>query len=124
MKWWRLATVALLALALGAGTAMAQSQAANGTIEGTVKDSQGGLLPGVTVTVTHLDTSTPRVVITNERGVYRAPLLPLGTFSVAYDLTGFGKQQRTGITLSAGQTVVLNISLAVGGVSEDVIVSR
>jgi len=73
--------------------------------------------------VTHLDTNTVRVVVSNERGVYRAPLLPLGNFSVAYELSGFSRQERTGITLSAGQTVVLNLALTVGGVSEDVVVT-
>ena len=53
--------VALLVLA--AGAARAQSQAANGTIEGTIKDASGGLLPGVTVTVHNTDTGAERVVV-------------------------------------------------------------
>src|SRR4029077_12586424 len=74
----------VLALLLGTAfcawgvPAFAQSQAINGTIEGTTKDVQGGVLPGVTVTITHLDTGTQRVVVTNETGTFRAPLLPLG----------------------------------------------
>ncbi len=58
-------------------TAAAQAQAANGNIEGTVRDSSGASLPGVMVTVTNMDTGTTRSVVTNETGVYRAPLLPL-----------------------------------------------
>jgi len=57
--------------------AVAQSTAVNGTIEGTVLDASGGVLPGVPITVTNVDTGALRVVVTNERGLYRAPLLPL-----------------------------------------------
>ena len=67
-------TAFILSLALGTA-AFAQSTAVNGTIEGTVKDTQGSLLPGVTVTVTNIDTGDQRVVVTNESGLYRAPLL-------------------------------------------------
>jgi hypothetical protein len=123
MRLWRLACLLVLTVTVMAGTAFGQSQAINGTIEGTILDGQGGVLPGVTVTVTHIETNAPRVVITNASGVYRAPLLPLGTFRVAYELGGFTRQERTGIALNAGQTVVLNITLSVGGLTEEVIVT-
>src|SRR5581483_1944684 len=55
---------ALLAVVM-AGPAFGQSQAANGAIEGTVTDASGGVLPGVTVTITNTDTGTERVVVTN-----------------------------------------------------------
>ena len=53
---------ALLSLSLSA-PALAQSQAANGSIEGTVSDSSGGVLPGVTVTITNVDTGAERAVM-------------------------------------------------------------
>jgi len=123
MRYRCLLAVAAFVCAFAASPAFGQSQAINGTIEGTITDAQGGVLPGVTVTVTHLETNTARVIVTNERGVYRAPLLPLGTFRIAYELSGFARQERSGVTLSAGQTVVLNVTLAVSGVQEDVIVT-
>jgi carboxypeptidase family protein len=98
--------------------AFAQSQAINGTIEGTVSDASGGVLPGVTLTVTNTDTGAERSVVTNEKGLYRAPLLPLGTYRVVAELQGFKKFEQTGITLLAGQTAVVNVSLGVGQVSE------
>ena len=85
-----------------ARSAFAQSQAINGTIEGTVVDDQGAVLPGVTVTVANLDTGDTRVVVTNESGLYRAPLLPLGTYRVSAELQGFKKFEQTGITISRG----------------------
>jgi hypothetical protein len=120
MRLCRLAALTALVITGSVAPALAQSQAINGTIEGTVKDAQGGVLAGVSVTVTHLDTNTARVVQTNEAGVYRAPLLPLGTFSVAFNLSGFAKHQQTGITLAAGQTVVLNVALSISTLQENV----
>jgi hypothetical protein len=113
---------ALFALGLPAA-AWAQAQAANGNIEGVIRDPSGGVLPGVTVTVTNLDTGTARTVVTNETGVYRVLLLPLGTYRVAAELQGFRRSEQSGLTLAAGQTLVVDIQLTVGGVQESVSVS-
>ena len=96
---FRTITAFILSLAMAASAA-AQSTAINGTIEGTVKDEQGAVLPGVTVTVTNIDTGEQRVVVTNESGLYRAPLLPLGTYRVAAELQGFKKFEQTGVLAS------------------------
>src|SRR3982751_6457819 len=82
-------------LALTVGGAFAQSQAVNGTIEGTIKDASGGLLPGVTVTIHNTDTGAERVVVTDANGLYRAPLLPLGKYDVSAELQGVKKQGET-----------------------------
>jgi hypothetical protein len=113
---------AFLSLSLTA-PAFAQSQGANGAIEGTILDTSGGVLPGVTVTITHVDTATERAVVTNEKGLYRAPLLPIGRYRVVAELQGFKKFEATDIQLSVGQTVVVNATLTVGQVSETIIVS-
>ncbi|GMV22490.1 MAG: hypothetical protein AMXMBFR57_24390 [Acidimicrobiia bacterium] len=123
MQLRRLCALALVAVCALTGQAFAQSQAINGTIEGTVKDASGAVLPGVTVTVTNTDTGTQRVVVTNEAGLFRAPLLQLGRFTVSAELSGFSKYEQTGISLAAGQTVVLNIGLKVGGLTESVTVT-
>jgi hypothetical protein len=113
---------AVLSLALAA-PAFAQSQAANGTIEGTVTDSSGGVLPGVTVTVSNLDTGLERSMVTNEKGLYRAPLLPLGAYRVVAEVQGFKRFEQSGITLSVGQSAVVNVTMGVGTVSETVTVN-
>src|SRR6476660_8511368 len=100
---------ALLSVVLAAPAAYAQSTATNGSIEGTVVDSSGAVLPGVTVTVTNTDTGTARTVVTNDKGLYRAPLLPLGSYRVVAELQGFKKFEQTGITLSVGQAAVINV---------------
>ncbi len=115
---------ALLAAVLAVpATALAQSQAANGSIEGTISDTSGGVLPGVTVTVTSVDTGAERSVVTNERGLYRVPLLPLGTYRVVAELQGFKKFEQTGVKVSVGETVTVNANLAVGAVSETISVN-
>jgi len=113
---------ALLSLSLTA-PAFAQSQGANGAIEGTVSDSSGGVLPGVTVTITNVDTGAERSVTTNEKGLYRAPLLTIGKYRVVAELQGFKKFQGTDIQLSVGQTATVNATLSVGTVSETITVS-
>ncbi len=113
---------ALLALAL-AVPAAAQSTAANGSIEGTVADTSGAVLPGVTVTVTNTETGAQRTVVTNQDGLFRAQVLPLGTYKVVAELQGFKKYEESGIKLSVGQTAVLKISMGVGTLSETVTVN-
>ena len=69
--------------------ARAQSLAAGGAIEGTVTDESGGVLPGVNVTIRNMGTGIVRETQTDAKGVYRAPLLPVGTYEVTAALTGF-----------------------------------
>jgi len=114
----RIAALIFACLALTVGAAYAQSQAVNGTIEGTIKDASGGLLPGVTVTIHNTDTGAERVVVTDANGLYRAPLLPLGTYKVTAELPGFKKYEQVNIPITAGSSAVINIAMEVGGVSE------
>ena len=116
----------LLVVALGAlvsTSAFAQSQAINGLIEGVVRDSSGGVLPGVSVTVTNTTTGATKTVVTDGAGNYRAPLLSLGAYKVRVELSGFKAYERAGFTISAGQTVVVNATLETGAMSEVVTVT-
>src|SRR5438105_5576050 len=122
MRTLRASTATLLIVLLSV-CAFAQSQAANGSIEGTVSDVSSGVLPGVTVTIANTDTGTERSVTTNENGFYRALLLPLGRYRVVAELQGFKKFERSGITLEAGETATINVTLDVGAISETVTVT-
>jgi hypothetical protein len=119
---FRILSALLLVLAT-AIPASGQSQAINGTIEGTVTDDQGAVLPGVIVTVTNLDTGATRSAVTNDSGLYRAPLLPLGTYRVSAELQGFRIYEQTGITLTAGRTAVVDVKMSVGALAETVTVT-
>jgi hypothetical protein len=119
---WVGALVALL-IAGAPARGAAQAQAANGNIEGVVRDTTGAALPGVTVTVTNMDTGAQRTALTNEDGAYRAVLLPLGRYKVTAELQGFKTFEQQGVSLSAGQTALINVELGVGSVSETVTVT-
>ena len=64
------------------------------------KDATGAVLPGVTVTVTNVDTGAQRALTSGADGGYRALLLPLGTYTVRAEMQGFKAAERTGVTLS------------------------
>src|SRR5262245_38069011 len=76
--------------------AHAQSQALNGLIEGTVKDTSGGVMPGAYVTVVNTTNGESETFVTDGNGSYRAPLLSLGVYSVRITLPGFRTFVREG----------------------------
>ena len=88
---------------------------------GTVTDSTGGVLPGVTITATHEATGNTFVSVTDERGVYRVPLR-VGVFKIMAELPGFGTVTRT-LELAVGQQAVVNLQLAPAALQESVTVS-
>lgn len=105
---------------LASSPALAQTQASNGAIEGAVVDASSAVLPGATVTITNVNTKIQTVVVTNDKGLFRAPLLPIGTYDVAVELQGFKKFTQTGVVVNVGETAVVNASMPVGNVSESV----
>ena len=100
-----------------------QSQALNGQIEGTVTDTNGAVVPNASITVTNVETGTERQVASDESGVYRVPLLPLGTYRVTVEAGNFKKLVREGITLTTGQTATVELALEPGQVSEVITIS-
>src|SRR5687767_5948672 len=78
------------------------AQATGAEILGVVKDESGGVLPGVGVTVTNVDTGVTRSLVTAEDGRYRAPDLPVGNYEVQGELQGFRTAIRRGIQLTVG----------------------
>jgi outer membrane receptor protein involved in Fe transport len=113
-----------MTLLLGSAPATyAQSTAADGSIEGTITDNSGAALPAVSVTITNDNTGVSRTIVSNDSGLYRVPLLPLGTYTVMAELQGFKKLERKGVTLSAGATAVVNLQLEVGEFSETIAVT-
>ena len=91
IKWPALAFALCLALA---GSAFAQ--ATTGRISGVVKDSSGGVLPGVTVTVTEMRTGFTQDTVTGAEGLYNFVALPLGSYTVNAALEGFKTASKTG----------------------------
>ncbi|HEX9368417.1 MAG TPA: TonB-dependent receptor, partial [Vicinamibacterales bacterium] len=110
----RSVAAALFVLLVAAGAA-AQS---TGQISGTIKDGSGGVLPGVTVTVTNAGTGIARNAVTDERGAYVLTGLAVGTYSVSAELQGFRKAERKGFELTADGKISADLSLAVGAMTE------
>jgi hypothetical protein len=99
------------------------AQSPQGTITGTLTDSQGARVPGVEVTVVHVDTNQTFSTVSSEEGVYAIAPLPVGRFSVTASLSGFKTFRRTDVVLEVGQRLRIDIALEVGGVSETVTVT-
>jgi hypothetical protein len=111
----------VLAVLLVAATAIAASaQETTGTITGTATDQTGSVLPGVTVTVRNTDTGSQRTVVTNQEGVYNALLLPVGSYEVLFELSGFQSVTMRGIRLHVNDRMQIDGRLTVGGVAESV----
>jgi hypothetical protein len=110
----------LLLLALLAVPALGFAQEA--VLTGTITDSTGGVLPGVTVTATHEATGNTFVGVTDERGIYRIPAR-IGGYLLRAELQGFSTVSRTGVTLLVGQTATVNLQMAVSTLQETVTVT-
>jgi len=103
--------LAMVALAFGQTTA---------TITGTISDSTGAVIPGVEVSVTNTSTGQARTVLTNEVGRYYLPALNPGSYTVSATLAGFDAVVRSGINLTVGSEVAINITMTPGQMTEKV----
>jgi hypothetical protein len=118
-----LCVVSIVGVLAGVRTATAQGTG-NSTITGIVKDTSGGVLPGVTV-----EAASPvliegvRSAVTDDRGEYRILELRPGSYSVTFTLTGFNALKRDNIELPSSFTASINVELAVGAMQETVVVT-
>src|SRR5438477_6475134 len=99
------------------------AQTPSGEISGTVVDSSGLPVPGVTVTLTNQATNVVRVVQTNESGLYVISAIPPGTYDLKAELSGFTTVERRAIAVQVGSASRISLTLAVGELSETLEVS-
>jgi hypothetical protein len=118
---WRLC--AGLALALAVLPAMAGAQDFRGAIGGRVTDDSGGVLPGVTVTVTNSATNVTSNTVTNETGNYSLLYLQPGTYTVTAELQGFKKVMRDKVEVRLGDRLEIDFKMEVGRLEETITVS-
>src|SRR5476649_2164624 len=109
----------VLFLLLASASVWAQATA---QISGAVKDSSGGVLPGVDVTATQTDTGLKRNATTEADGSYTILNLQPGPYRVEATLQGFRTFQQTGIVLQVGASPVINVTLSIGAVAETITV--
>jgi hypothetical protein len=112
--------VMLIVLASG----LVFGQGFSAAISGFVRDTTGAVVPGVTITIKHIESGLTRATVTGETGGYAIQLLPVGPYELATDLPGFKPQVRRGINLVVGQEAVVNLTLEVGGGAENVTVTE
>ena len=110
-------------LVVGAILALpAAGSAQEATLSGTVTDSTGAVLPGVTVTAVHDASGNTFEGITDDRGLYRIGAR-IGIYRVTAMLQGFATVTRSGLELLVGQQVVVNLQLSPSAVQESVTVT-
>jgi Carboxypeptidase regulatory-like domain len=108
----------LLALTFATPALFAQSTTA--TLQGTVTDQTGAVVPNAEVTATNQGTNVARTAKTGSTGDYLIPALPLGTYQVEVQASGMGRQVAKGLTLEVGRTVMRNFTLKPASVAETV----
>src|SRR5207302_6037526 len=108
------------ALLLSLVPSIAFGQAASANLTGTIKDTSGGVLPGVSITAKNIATNDTRTTVSESDGLYRITNLPRGTYEVKAELQGFKSLAQAGILLTVGETVRLDFTMAVGTVAETI----
>ena len=94
------------------------AQTSNATLHGTVTDTSGGVLPGVTVKLQAPSTGLNREQVTNAAGVYVFNFLPAGQYVVTAELSGFKTAKHDDVTLEIGQNLELDLKMDVGRLEE------
>src|SRR5689334_7186801 len=123
LRIWRAATCTFIAAAMLGLAAPATAQETTGTITGTATDQTGAVLPGVTVTVKHVQTGRSQDFVTNASGNYIAPLQQPGEYEVTFTLSGFQSATVKNIQLHVNDRLDVSGKLGVAGTTETVNVS-
>lgn len=103
--------------------ARVSAQVVGATISGTITDASGSKMPGVDISITNVGTGIVTTAVTKAEGTFTVPNLQPGNYEISASAKGFSTLVRKGITLTVGQELILNLSLQVGTVSEQITVS-
>jgi Carboxypeptidase regulatory-like domain/TonB dependent receptor-like, beta-barrel/TonB-dependent Receptor Plug Domain len=116
------ALIALIAFVFALPTQLS-AQVVGATVSGTISDPSGAVTPGVNVSIKNVDTGVVSSGVTNNVGLYNIPNLTPGNYELTASARGFVTLVRSGIILTVGQELVLNLSLTVGGATQKVTVT-
>src|SRR5580700_4362463 len=122
-RWGVVVAIVCAVLMMTLAATSGWSQTFRGTIQGTVTDSTGAALVGATVTVHNVDTGVDRITNTTTDGGYLMPELPVGTYDVIFEMSGFQKSKVAGVAVSVAAERRVDIVLKPGQVNQQVIVS-
>ncbi len=112
----------LLIVALALVALPSRTFGQNATVVGTVTDPQGGVVAGVTVTITSLETGAVKTIQTNESGSYVVPDLPIGRYNVKASASGFKVAEQKDVKLQVGDRLRIDFQMAMGAATETVTV--
>jgi hypothetical protein len=112
-----------IVLAFGLAPAAAQTGQMFGELVGKVTDDQGGVLPGVTVTLSGPAVMGTPTATTNAQGIYRFPAVNTGTYKLTFELAGFAPLVREGIVVPVRQTITVDAAMKLASLQETVTVS-
>src|SRR2546422_10659504 len=112
-----------LALLVGLAVLPAPAQVSNAIVTGIVNDAQGGILPGVTITLTNAESGVVRTIVTEENGRYRLGGIPPGRYNLRAELPGFATQEVKDITLTIGLEYTKDFTLGIQGVQESITIT-
>jgi hypothetical protein len=107
-----------LVSALGTAAVAAAQGEASAIITGVIADAQGGVLPGVTVTLRNVESGTVRTAVTETDGQYRLAGLQPGRYSLRAELSGFAPAEVTNLALTIGLSVQQNLTMSLQGIQE------
>ena len=110
--------LSLVILVAGAAPALAQSGTTRTALSGTVLDSGGGALPGVSVEVKHNRTGVVTATVTNDTGVFDVPAIDAGFYTITVSLSGFKTVVLTDVELLSGTPRAIKVTLEVGQLTE------
>jgi carboxypeptidase family protein len=96
------------------------AQVVGGSINGAVTDSSGAAMPGATVIIRNQETGSQRQLTTDGSGLYNAPSVSVGSYSVSASKDGFATQQRDGIVITVGQAIRANLTLSASAVTQQI----
>jgi carboxypeptidase family protein/TonB-dependent receptor-like protein len=122
-RWVKGFGISVLVILAVASVVTAQTQITTGTIQGTVTDANGAVVPGANVEIKNLDTNLSRTLTTDDGGRFVALALPPGNYSVTISKQGFGTLVVEKAELTIGQALALPLSMKVSGVQERVTVT-
>src|SRR2546425_5945004 len=115
--------LSLLLILVIAPVASSQTQITTGTIQGTVADTNGAIVPGANVEIKNLDTNLVKTLSTDEGGRFVALALPPGRYSITISKQGFATAVAESLDLTVGQALNLPVTMKVSQVEERVTIS-
>ncbi len=121
-KWWMVFGFCIALISFSSVGALAQD-ITSGTIQGTITDEQGAVVPGATVEARNVDTNFSRTFTSDDEGRFTLLSLPPGRYIVSVTKSGFAKHNLENVDITVGRVLSLNVPLKVSSVSGEVTVT-